>query len=46
VYKIHHPKADIDGLYVKGKGGRSGLLQIETTYKAGLINIAEYMNTK
>jgi len=28
VYKMHHPKADIDRLYVKRKGGGRGLLQI------------------
>ena len=28
------------------KGGGRGLLQIEATYKAEIINIAEYLNTK
>jgi len=46
MYKMHHPKADIDRLYVKRKGGGRGLLQIEATYKAEIINIAEYLNTK
>ena len=45
VYKIHHPKADIDRLCVKRKGGGRGLLQIEAAYKAEIINIAEYLNT-
>jgi hypothetical protein len=45
MYKIHHPKADIDRLYVKRKGGR-GLVQVEAAYKAEIINIAEYLNTK
>ena len=44
VYGIHHPKADIDRIYVKGGGGR-GLVQIEAAYKAEIINIAEYLNT-
>jgi hypothetical protein len=43
-YKMHHPKADIDRLYVKRKGGR-GLVQAEAAYKAEMINIAEYLNT-
>ena len=45
---MHHPKADIDrlGLHVKRKEGRRGLLQIEAIYKAEVINIAEYLNTK
>lgn len=43
---MHHPKADIDRLYVKRKGGGRGLLETEVTYKAEIINIAEYLNTK
>jgi hypothetical protein len=31
---------------VKRKGGRRDLLQIKATYKAEIINIAEYLNTK
>jgi len=45
VYKTHHPKADIDRLYVKRKEGGRGLLQIEAAYEAEIINIAEYLNT-
>jgi hypothetical protein len=46
MYKMHHPKADIDRLYVKRKEGGRGLLQVEAAYKAEIINIAEYFNTK
>ena len=42
---MHHPKADIDRLYVKRKEGGRGLLQFEAVYKAEIINIAEYLNT-
>jgi hypothetical protein len=45
-YKMHHPKADIDRLYVKRKEGERGLVQVEAAYKAEIINIAEYLNTK
>ena len=45
MYKMHHPKADIDRLYVKRKGGGRGLEQAETAYKAEIINTAEYLNT-
>jgi hypothetical protein len=45
MYKMHHPKADIDRLYVQRKGGGRGLVQIEAAYKAEIINIAEYLNT-
>jgi len=44
VYKVHHPKAEIDRLYVKRKGGR-GLVQIEAAYKVEIIKISEYLNT-
>jgi hypothetical protein len=44
--KMHHPKADIVRLSVKRKEGGRGLIQVEATYKAEIINIAEYLNTK
>jgi hypothetical protein len=45
MYKMHHPEADTDRLYVKRKGGR-GLSQIEAAYKADIINITEYLNKR
>ena len=45
MYKMHHPKADKDRLYVKRKEIGRGLVQIEAAYKAEIINIAEYLNT-
>jgi hypothetical protein len=32
---MRHPKADIDGLYVKRKEEGRGLSQIEAAYKTG-----------
>ena len=46
MYKMHHPKAYIDTLYVKRKDGGRGLVQVEAAYKAEIINIAEYLKTK
>jgi len=46
VHKMHHPKADTDRLYVKTKERARGLLQIEATHKAEIINTAKYLNTK
>ena len=43
---MHHPKADIDRLYVKRKEGGRGLLQVEAAHKTEIINIAEHVNTK
>ena len=45
MYKMHHPKADIDRLYVKRKKGGRGLVQVEAAYKVETINISEYPNT-
>ena len=45
MYKMHHPKADIDRLYVKRKEGGGGLMQVEAACKAEIINIAQYLNT-
>ena len=42
---MHHPKADIDRLYVKRNEGERGLIQIVGACKAEIINIAEYLNT-
>ena len=42
---MHHPKADIDRLYVKRNEGGRGLIQIVGACKAEIINIAEYLNT-
>ena len=46
MYKMHHPKASIDRLYVKTKEGRRGVVHIEAAFKAEVINIAEHLNTK
>jgi hypothetical protein len=45
MYKVHHPKADIDRLYVKRKEEERGLVQVEAAYKAVITSIAEYLNT-
>jgi hypothetical protein len=44
MYKVHHPKADIDRLYVKRKDGGRGLVQVEEADKAEITGIAEYLN--
>jgi hypothetical protein len=37
MYKMHHPKADIDRLYIKRTEGGRGLVQVEVAYKKKLI---------
>jgi hypothetical protein len=46
MYKIHHPKTDVDRLYVKWKELDSGLLRNEVTNKEEIFNTAKYLNTK
>jgi hypothetical protein len=42
---MHHPKADMDRLYIKREEGGRGWVQVEAAYKAEIINIAVYLNT-
>jgi hypothetical protein len=44
--QTHRPKTDIVILCMKRKRERRFLLQIEMTYKADIINIVQYLNTK
>jgi hypothetical protein len=43
MYKVHHPKADIDRLQ-RIEGGR-GVAQVEAAHKTEINSIAEYFNT-
>ena len=43
VNKAHHPKADVDRMYIKRKNGGRGLLQIEAEYKIATIGMGEYL---
>ena len=44
-YKVHHPKADKDRLYLpRSEGGRS-LIQTELTYKTTTIGLHKYLQT-
>jgi hypothetical protein len=45
MYKVHHPKADTDRLYVKRKEGGRGLVQVEAANRAEITSISEYLNT-
>jgi hypothetical protein len=45
-YKMRHQTVDINKLYAKREGEGKGLLQIEATYRAEIISIVEYLNTK
>jgi hypothetical protein len=41
MYKVHHPKADIDRLHVKRKEGGKGLVQVQAAYRAEITSITE-----
>ena len=41
----HHPKADVDRLYLKRADGGRGLLQIEITNKITVIGMQEYLES-
>ena len=43
--KMHHPKADIDRLYLPRSIGGRGMIQIELSYKTTTIGMSTYLNT-
>ena len=44
-YKMHHPKADKDRLYLPGSERDRVLLQTELTYKTTTIGLQKYLQT-
>ena len=40
---MHHPKADIDWLYLPRNAGGQGLAQLETLYKTTTIGLTMYL---
>jgi hypothetical protein len=45
MYDNIHPQVGIDRLYLDGKGGGRGLLEIEATKTREIINTAESLST-
>ena len=41
--KMHHPKADVDRLYLPRNAGARGLIQLEPTYKTTTIGLDTYL---
>ena len=39
MYKMHHPKSDVDGLYLPRTEGGRGLIQMELSYKTSTIGL-------
>jgi hypothetical protein len=46
VHGQHHPRADIDRLYVPRKEGGRGLLQVEGAYIAETLNLVEHVESE
>jgi hypothetical protein len=46
IHGQHHPRADIDRLYVPRKEGGRGLMQVEGAYIAETLNLVEYVENK
>lgn len=44
--KMHHPKDDVDRLYIPRKAGRKCLVQLEITYKTTKIGFNTYLNNR
>ena len=43
---MHHPKVDVDRLYIPRKPGGRGLVQLEITYKTTTIGLNTYLSNK
>ena len=43
MYRMNHPKADADRIYLPRKEGERGLMQLEYTYKISVIGLDTYL---
>ena len=46
IHGQHHPKADVDRLYVPRKQGGRGLMQLEAAHAVKITKLAEYVDRK
>ena len=46
INNLHHPKADIDRLYLSRQIGGRGLINIEQTYRLTIIGLSNYLTEK
>ena len=42
MYKMHHPKSDVDRVYLLRNEGGGGLIQLELSYKSTTIGLDKY----
>ena len=45
-FRIHHPKSDIERLYLPRAQGGRGLMQLENFYKISTVGLQEYLVKK
>ena len=45
-YRMNHPKADVDRIYISRKEGGRGLIQLECTFKTTTIGLDTYLRGK
>ena len=43
--RMHHPKADVDRIYLPRREGGRGLIQLELAYQTATIGMAQYLTT-
>ena len=43
MYKMRHPKSDVDRLYLPRTEGGRGLIQLEPSYKSTTIGLDKYL---
>jgi hypothetical protein len=46
IHGQHHPKADIDRMYVSRKQGGRGLMQLEAAHAVEITKLVEYVDRK
>ena len=44
-FRMHHPKSDVDRIYLPRKIGGRGLIQLEQSFKTSLVGLEEYLKT-
>ena len=43
--RIHHPKADVDRLYIRRNEGGRGMIQLELSLKTTAFGLQKYLET-
>jgi len=42
-YGLHHPKADVERIYMPRNSGGRGLIELESAYKCAIVGLSEYI---